>query len=81
MTKKITGPPTTLSGPFQLDNPTTMWWVNGVAYTLVVDGTPDTAYTAAVTALKAEAAQSAMHTNVAQDAADPNRLNYFSAAA
>jgi len=93
MTKKITATPAVLSGPFQLDNPNTFWWVNSVGYTddpgliaycqragyVMVDGSPDAAYTAAVAKLKVEAGRTGMHTNVAQDFIDPNRLNYFSA--
>lgn len=89
--KKIMSPTPGLSGPFQLDNPGTFWWVNGVGYTadaaligyctragyVIEDGTPDAEHLAAVDRIKAEAAVTSHHTNVVQDATQP-MSNYFS---
>lgn len=92
--KKITCPTPGLSGPFQLDNPSTFWWVNGTGYTAdaaligycqragysMEDGTPDADHLAAVNRIKTEAALTSHHTSVVQDAQAPTMPNYHSAA-
>lgn len=89
---KITAPATSAHGPHQLDNPNTVWFVNGVGYTTdpvmigyfqrtgftVEAGNPDADHLAAVVALKDEAARTSMHTATALDGADAGRSNYFS---
>lgn len=81
---------TAADGPFQLGNPDSPWFVGGVAYTdnpaflayfsrkgfHIEDGEPSDDYTAALTALKDQAARQAGHTGTLRDAADPLRTNY-----
>jgi hypothetical protein len=93
MTKITTvGATASADGPWQPDNPNTIWFVDGVAYTdnaafiayfsrtsgfTVAAGDPDANHLAAVAKLKDQAARTSYHSGVTPDASDPARRNYF----
>ncbi|MFC1434270.1 hypothetical protein ACEZDB_26885 [Streptacidiphilus sp. N1-3] len=78
-------------GPFQVDNPDTLWWFEGVGYTdnpaliryfeatagyTVTEGSPDEDHLAGVADLKDQAKRGSYCASSSQDALDPAHRAY-----